>query len=76
MTAINRTVSIAPMMDYTDRYYRYLARLLSSHILLYTEMVTAHALQHGDRDKLLRCDDLESPVAFMQSVGESDALLV
>lgn len=70
MTIINRTVSIAPMMDYTDRYYRYLARLLSSRILLYTEMVTAHALQHGDRDKLLRCDNLESPVALQ--LGGSD----
>jgi tRNA-dihydrouridine synthase len=41
-------MSVAPMMDWTDRHCRYLHRLLSRHALLYTEMVTTGALLHGD----------------------------
>ena len=43
----NRRVSVAPMMDYTDRHCRYLHRLVSPGALLYTEMVTALAVAHG-----------------------------
>ena len=50
---LNRTVSIAPMMGYTDRHARYFLRLISRHVLLYTEMVTTGAVLHGDRKKLL-----------------------
>ncbi|MEO1613899.1 MAG: tRNA-dihydrouridine synthase, partial [Pseudomonadota bacterium] len=51
--AKGRRLSVAPMMDWTDRHCRYLHRLLSRRALLYTEMVTAAAVVHGDRDRLL-----------------------
>ncbi|REM28394.1 tRNA dihydrouridine(20/20a) synthase DusA, partial [Mycobacterium tuberculosis] len=47
-------LSVAPMMDWTDRHCRYLHRLLSRHALLYTEMVTTGALMHGDVPRHLR----------------------
>jgi tRNA-dihydrouridine synthase A len=62
--------STAPMMDWTDRHCRYLHRLMSRHALLYTEMVTAPAVLHGDRDRLLSYDDAEHPVALQ--LGGSD----
>ncbi len=63
-------VSIAPMMDWTDRHCRFLLRLLSPHARLYTEMVTAAALIHGDADKLLEFNAAEHPVALQ--LGGSD----
>ncbi|WGI21045.1 tRNA dihydrouridine(20/20a) synthase DusA [Amylibacter sp. IMCC11727] len=69
-TQINRTLSVAPMMDWTDRHCRYLHRLLSKHALLYTEMVTAPAVIHGDRDRLLGFHEAEHPVALQ--LGGSD----
>ena len=57
-------VSIAPMMDWTDRHCRYFMRLLSPSVFLYTEMVTAAAIHHGDADRFLRFDDTEHPVAL------------
>lgn len=50
--AFNRTFSVAPMLDWTDRHYRYMARLLSKHTVLYTEMVTTGAILHGKGDYL------------------------
>lgn len=67
---LNRTLSVAPMMDWTDRHCRYLHRLISSQALLYTEMVTAPALVHGDADRLLEFNDAEHPVALQ--IGGSD----
>ena len=61
---------MAPMMDWTDRHCRYLLRLISANTLLYTEMVTTHALLHGDRDRFLRFDSSEHPVALQ--LGGSD----
>ena len=58
------------MMDWTDRHCRYLHRQISHHTLLYTEMVTAPALLHGDRARLLRFDPAEHPVALQ--IGGSD----
>lgn len=58
------------MMDWTDRHCRYLHRLMSRHVLLYTEMVTAPAVIHGDRDRLLGFDPAEHPVALQ--LGGSD----
>ncbi len=72
--ALNRRLSVAPMMDWTTRDYRYLARLISRHTLLYTEMVTAHAVLHGPRDALLGFDASEHPVAVQ--LGGSDAALL
>lgn len=73
MTPIHETtarLSVAPMMEWTDRHCRYLHRLLSRHTLLYTEMVTAMAVIHGDRDRLLGFDPVEQPVALQ--LGGSD----
>ena len=58
------TVSVAPMMNWTDRHCRYFHRLLSPSALLYTEMLTADAIIHGDHDYLLGFDAREHPVAL------------
>ena len=71
---LDRRISVAPMMDYTDRHCRYLHRLISPTTLLYTEMVTAHALAHGHVERLLGFDPAESPVA-LQLGGSDPALL-
>jgi tRNA-dihydrouridine synthase A len=63
-------LSVAPMMDWTDRHCRYVHRLLSKNALLYTEMVTAPAVIHGDRERLLGFDPAEHPVALQ--LGGSD----
>ncbi len=63
-------IAVAPMMDWTDRHCRYFLRLLSPGVWLYTEMVTAAALTHGDSAKLLRFDEAEHPVALQ--IGGSD----
>lgn len=67
----NRTFSVAPMMDCTDRHARYFLRLITRQALLYTEMVTTGAIIHGDRDYLLGYDDFEHPLALQ--LGGSDA---
>ncbi len=67
---INRKLSIAPMLDWTDRYFRYFARLITRHTLLYTEMVTTGALLHGDRERFLQFDSSEHPIALQ--LGGSD----
>src|SRR5215468_10950997 len=54
---------IAPMMDWTDRHCRFFHRLLTRRALLYTEMITADAVLRGNRERLLRCDGCEHPVA-------------
>ncbi|HEX7013355.1 MAG TPA: tRNA dihydrouridine(20/20a) synthase DusA [Steroidobacteraceae bacterium] len=62
--SLDRRVSVAPMMDYTDRHCRYFLRLLSPSALLYTEMITAAALVRGDAEHLLAFDAAEHPVAL------------
>ncbi|WP_105615177.1 tRNA dihydrouridine(20/20a) synthase DusA [Vallitalea okinawensis] len=57
-------ISIAPMVDRTDRYFRYFCRLISKEVLLYTEMITAPAIIHGDIEHLLAFDAFEGPVAL------------
>jgi len=71
---MNEKISVAPMMDWTDRHCRYFMRLLSPSVGLYTEMVTAQALKFGDRDKLLAHDASEHPVALQ--LGGSDPELM
>jgi len=61
---MNRLISIAPMMNYTDRHERYFLRLISPHALLYTEMVTTGALLHGDYKRFLRFSQEEHPIAL------------
>ncbi|MEM7679586.1 MAG: tRNA dihydrouridine(20/20a) synthase DusA [Pseudomonadota bacterium] len=63
-------VSIAPMMDWTDRHYRYFARLITPSARLYTEMVTTGALMHGDTERFLRFHEEEHPVALQLGGSE------
>ncbi|MBX3659233.1 MAG: tRNA dihydrouridine(20/20a) synthase DusA [Ramlibacter sp.] len=63
-------LSVAPMMDWTDRHCRYFHRLLSRHALLYTEMVTTGALIHGDVPRHLRFNAQEHPVALQLGGSE------
>ena len=67
---------VAPMMDRTDRHLRYLLRLLAPHARMYTEMITARALLHGDAERLLRFDGAEQPVALQLGGSEPDELAV
>lgn len=67
-------ISVAPMMDWTDRHDRYFLRLIAPDITLYTEMITAHAIAHGDRDYLLKFDEAEHPVVLQ--LGGSDIALL
>ena len=71
---IKRTLSIAPMLDWTDRYYRYFARLITKHTLLYTEMVTTGALLHGNRTRFLKFDPAEHPVALQLAGNDPSEL--
>ena len=68
--ALSGRLSVAPMMEWTDRHCRFFHRLLTPHARLYTEMVTAMALAHGDVPRLLGFDAFEQPVALQ--VGGSD----
>lgn len=65
-----KVVSVAPMLDWTDRHCRHFHRLLSRHALLYTEMVTTGALIHGDVERHLRFGVDEHPVALQLGGSE------
>jgi tRNA-dihydrouridine synthase A len=67
---IDRRVSVAPMMDWTDRHCRYFLRGFSPDVLLYTEMITAAAIVHGDRARLLAFDPQEHPLALQLGGSE------
>ncbi len=67
-------LSVAPMMDRTDRHDRYFLRLISGRVLLYTEMLTTGAILHGDRDRLLGYDAREHPLALQVGGAEPAAL--
>ena len=71
---MNRKVSVAPMMDCTDRHERYFLRLISKNTLLYTEMVVDEAINRGDKKRLLEFNINEKPVA-LQLGGSSPKLL-
>ena len=71
---MNRKVSVAPMMDCTDKHERYFLRLISKNVLLYTEMIVSEAIDRGDRNKLLSFNLEEKPVA-LQLGGSSPKLL-
>ncbi len=70
----SRRVSVAPMLDWTDRHYRYMLRLISRHTWLYTEMVTTGAIIHGDKHRHLDFNPEEDPVALQLGGSESDDL--
>ncbi len=74
VTSGGKIFSIAPMLDWTDRHYRYLARLLSKRALLYTEMVVADAIIHGDRERLLGFDTSEHPLRLQLGGSDPDKL--
>lgn len=67
-------LSVAPMMDRTDRHFRVLVRQLTRRTLLYTEMVHSGAVLHGDRERLLGFDPVEHPLA-LQLGGDDPAAL-
>jgi tRNA-dihydrouridine synthase A len=67
---LERRISVAPMMDWTDRHCRYFLRGLAPHVLLYTEMITAAAILRGDRERLLAFDPEEHPVALQLGGNE------
>lgn len=67
-------LSVAPMMDWTDRHCRLFHRLLSREVLLYTEMVTAPAIVRGDAERLLAFDPAEHPVALQLGGSDPDEL--
>jgi tRNA-dihydrouridine synthase A len=71
---VNRRFSVAPMMDWTDRYCRYFHRLLSKKTVLYTEMVTTGALIHGDRHRHLHYHQAEHPIALQLGGSDPQAL--
>jgi tRNA-dihydrouridine synthase A len=62
------------MIDVTDRHYRYLARLLSQHALLFTEMITTGAILNGDQDYLLSYTDQEHPLVLQLGGSNTDEL--
>ncbi|WP_138518159.1 tRNA dihydrouridine(20/20a) synthase DusA [Limnobacter alexandrii] len=70
MTFKPRTLSVAPMIDWTDRHCRRFHRAISQHTWLYTEMITTGALVFGDRNRFLAFNEEEHPVAFQ--IGGSD----
>lgn len=63
-TPTSHKFSVAPMMEWTDRHERYFLRQISRRALLYTEMVTAEAVIHGDRERLLGFSASEHPIAL------------
>jgi tRNA-dihydrouridine synthase A len=72
--SLDRRICVAPMMDYTDRHFRFLLRLLSPSALLYSEMINAQAIVRGDAQRLLAFDASEHPVALQ--LGGSDPQLL
>jgi tRNA-dihydrouridine synthase A len=71
---IDRRLSVAPMMDVTDRHCRFFLRQISRRTLLYTDMITTGALLHGDVERHLRFHPEEHPVALQLGGSEPDAL--
>ena len=69
-----RKVSVAPMMDCTDRHDRYFLRLISKNVMLYTDMIVSEAIKRGDKKKLLSFNLKEKPLA-LQIGGSSPKIL-
>lgn len=70
----DRRLSVAPMMDWTDRHCRFFHRLLAPGAVLYTEMLTTGAVLHGDRERLLDFNEEEHPLALQLGGSEPDEL--
>ena len=69
-----RRVCVAPMLDWTDRHYRHMARQITRHTWLYTEMINAGAVIYGDPDRFLLKNDGENPVALQLGGSEPQDL--
>ena len=67
-------ISVAPMLDWTDRHCRYFHRLIAPDIRLYTEMITTGAILHGDADRHLRFDKAEHPIALQLGGSDPESL--
>jgi tRNA-dihydrouridine synthase A len=74
ITFQSKTLSVAPMMDWTDRHCRYFHRLLAPSLTLYTEMVTANAIIHGESDRFLRFHEHEHPLVLQLGGSEPEKL--
>lgn len=74
MKAVNHTLCVAPMMEWTDRHCRYFLRLISKHTLLYTEMIATGALLHGDAGRFLGFNSSEQPVAIQLGGSQPEEL--
>lgn len=72
----DKTISVAPMMDWTDRHCRYFHRLIAPSITLYTEMVTTGALIRGDAERFLRYDEREKPVVLQLGGSNPEELAI
>lgn len=68
-------ISVAPMLDWTDRHYRYFMRQITQSTILYTEMVVADAIIHGNRDRLLSYDDEEHPLVLQLGGSNPEKLI-
>jgi tRNA-dihydrouridine synthase A len=73
-SVLTHRLSVAPMMDRTDRHFRYFMRQITRQTLLYTEMVTSAAIMHGDRHRLLGFSPAEKPLALQVGGDDPKAL--
>lgn len=69
-----KRLSVAPMMDWTTREYRYFARLFNPHAWLYTEMISTGAILHGDQSRFLDFHEREHPIALQLGGADPDEL--
>jgi tRNA-dihydrouridine synthase A len=76
MKQLDRRFCTAPLMDWSDRHCRAFHRQLTARALLYTEMVTADAVIHGDRERLIGFSDIEQPLALQLGGSEPEKLAV
>lgn len=74
MIESTQKIAIAPMIDWTDRHYRYIMRLITKRTMLYTEMITANAIIHGPRDILLKYNAEEHPLTLQLGGNNPDDL--
>jgi len=74
MTNPDRRLCIAPMMTHTDRHFRYFLRLISRHVMLYTEMITTGAIVYGKQYQRLEYNRLEHPLALQLGGNDPQAL--
>ena len=73
-TNINQLLSVAPMMGKTDTHFRFLSRLLSKKIFLYTEMITTGAILYGKKDQYLHFNSIEKPLSLQLGGSDPGAL--